>query len=128
SPDGRWVVYPSDDTGKPELYVQTFPVSGARWQATTSGGEYPRWRRDGKELFYMAPDGKLMSMRVSGGTGFHASAPEPLFVAPLAPLFGPVYGYDVSADGQRFLISVPVHDAAQTPITVVLNWMAGLKR
>jgi hypothetical protein len=128
SPDGRWILYSSDETGRPELYVQSFPISGARWQATTSGAEFPHWRRDGKELFYVAPDGKLMAMRVSGGAGFHASAPEPLFLTPMARVFGPAYSYDVSADGQRFLISVPVGDAVQTPITVVLNWTAGLKQ
>jgi Tol biopolymer transport system component/DNA-binding winged helix-turn-helix (wHTH) protein len=127
SPDGRWIAYTSDETGRTELYLQTLPPSGARWQVTTSGGDSPRWRRDGKELFYLAPDGRLMAMAVSGSSTFQASPPQPLFLATI-PSGNPGPSYDVSADGKRFLMSVPARDAAETPITVVTNWQAGLKR
>src|SRR5207249_1138098 len=88
SPDGRWVAYASNESGPYQVYVQSFPTSGGKWQVSTGGGAQPLWRRDGKELFYLAPDRKLMAVEVSGaGPTFVPGAPKPLFEARFSTLF-----------------------------------------
>ena len=129
SPDGRWMAYASNESGQPQVYVQSIPASGAKWQISPAGGDQPRWRRDGKELFYISADQKLMVVAVKSGTTFEASAPQSLFE--LDPLVAPISGrftYQPTAHGQRFLILAKVGGAAAPPITVVLNWQAGLKK
>ncbi len=80
SPDGRWISYTSNETGRQQIYIQSFPPSGGKWQISTGGGTKARWRKDGRELFYIAPDRTLMSVRLSSdGTTFEHSAPQPLF-------------------------------------------------
>ena len=79
SPNGRWMAYTSNETGRDEVYVQSFPTSGAKWLVSTNGGGWPRWRRDGKELFYLASDGKLMAVSVNGEGTFKAGVPKALF-------------------------------------------------
>jgi hypothetical protein len=126
SPDGRLLAYTSDETKRDEIYVTTFPRPGGKLQMSTNGGSYPVWGRDGKELFYVSADAKMMAVRVKAGPKFDAGVPKPLFDVrtDLTP-FGS--GYDVSKDG-RFLIAVPVEQSGTTPITVVVNWQAALKR
>jgi Tol biopolymer transport system component/predicted Ser/Thr protein kinase len=127
SPDGRWVVYCSNESGRNEIYVAPFPGPGGKWQISTAGGYFPRWRHDGTEIFYLAPDNKLMAAVVNGkGAGFEVGAVKPLFATRI--VFAAGYQYDVSADGQRFLIDAAPEQAASTPITIVLNWTAGLKK
>jgi Tol biopolymer transport system component len=128
SPDGRWVAYRSDESGRNEVYVAPFPGPGEKWQISTAGGTLPRWRRDGTEIFYLAPDNKLMVATVNGkGASFEVRAVNPLFETRIA--LGGRYQYDVSPDGQRFLINtLPEQAASADPITVVLNWTAGLKK
>jgi Tol biopolymer transport system component len=133
SPDGRWLAYYSTESGRGEVYVTTFPTPGAKWQISTSGGGQPVWRRDGKELYYVAADDKLMAVAVQGGAasaaGFTAGAPQALFELPLP--FGSVLNtdfYNASADGQRFLVNTPVGEATAAPLTVVVNWTAEVKR
>ncbi len=127
SPDGKWVAYQSDESGRVEAYVQAFPGPGSKWPISTNGGSRVRWRRDGKELFYLARDSRLMA--VSFGAGSNGQAPD---VGAPVTLFAPPLGiagqqadfrqqYMVSADGQRFLVAT-VKDAATSPITVILNW------
>ncbi len=131
SPDGHWVAYASTESGRPEVYVQTFPASGGKWQISNGGGMLPLWRRDGKELFYVVPAvGRLMSVEVKTSPQFEASAPKFLFQAPFALTHQMDAGnhYAVSADGQRFLLNLPMQENASSPITVVLNWTAGLKK
>ena len=130
SPDGRWIAYTSSETGKFEVYVQTFPVSGAKWQVSTNGGGEPFWRRDGKELFYITPDRKLMAVQVDLSSTFSAGAPQPLFETRIGGPLGTDNRshYVASADGQRFLIEVAPEETASSPLTVVLNWTAALKR
>jgi Tol biopolymer transport system component len=119
SPDGRWIVYQSNETGRNEVFVQPLPGPGRNWQISTNGGTQPQWRGDGREIFYLAPDNRLMAVPVTldaKGTTVDAGNPAGLF--PLRP----GAGYAVTPDGQRFLVNTPVDEATASPITVVLNW------
>ncbi len=136
SPDGRWLAYVSDATGTFEVYVQPFlPVgqmSGAKWQISTGGGIQPKWRRDGKELFYLTLDRKLMAVEMKmNPSSVEAGAAKFLFNAEVPHAdYGPTQQrnhYVVTADGKRFLIKTPVGDATSAAITVVVNWTAELK-
>ncbi len=129
SPDVRWMAYVSNESGSHEIYVQAFPVSGGKWQVSTAGGYRPAWRRDGKELFYLAPDGNLMSVLVKTGDVFEKGMPEALFETRLdiSAAFGSRQ-YTVTGDGQRFLMVVPPPGTASLPFTVVLDWTAELKK
>jgi eukaryotic-like serine/threonine-protein kinase len=129
SPDGRWIVYVSNESGRPEVYVQSFPTSGGKWQVSVGYGDQPQWRRDGKEIFYMGPDRKLMVVSVTVGTSFQSGTPAALFQTRVenSNLTGARNNYAVANDGQRFLVNNIVEDNA-APITVVLNWTAQLKK
>ena len=122
SPNRRWLAYASDESRRTEVYVQTFPTPGGKWQISTSGGDHPVWRRDGNELFYIGPDGKMMAAEVKSGASFQAGLPKPLFNTRLAGT-----AFDVSKDG-RFLIPTQIEQTSSAPITVVINWTAGLKK
>jgi Tol biopolymer transport system component len=127
SPDGRWVAYRSNESGMYEIYVAPFPGPGGKRQISTAGGSFPRWRRDGTEIFYFAPDNKLMVAAVNGkGPSFEVGAVKPLFDTHV--FNGLRYPYDVTADGQQFLLSTVPGQSSSAPITVVVNWMAGLKK
>ena len=130
SPDGRWVAYISNESGLFQVYVQSFPSSGGKWQVSTGGGAQPHWRRDGKELFYLAPDRKLMAVEVNGtGPTFVPGVPKPLFDAHVSTAFpGNAHYYTVTGDGQRFLVNTFVGESTPVPFTIVMNWTAGLKR
>jgi eukaryotic-like serine/threonine-protein kinase len=126
SPDGRWVAYRSDESGRFEIYVAPFSNSGGKRQVSFAGGAFPRWRADGKELFYVRFDGRLIAAEV----GLKGAEVE---IGAVRPLFGSLpatnsYLYDVSADGQRFLAIMPNEQAAPEPLTLVQNWTAGLKK
>ncbi len=125
SPDGRWVAFMSNESGRDEIYVTRFDQPGEKWRISTAGGRSPRWRRDGKELFYLTADKKMMSVIIkSGAETFEAGAPTALFKIE-SILEG---DYEVTADGQRFLINNGVAGAQSQPFTIVLNWAADLKR
>jgi hypothetical protein len=113
------------------VYIQSFPTPGSKRQVSTNGGRQPRWRRDGKELFYLSPDRKLMAVPISGEPALAVGTPKVLFGVPFGPSGSEVatapYQYDVAADGERFLLLVPPENSA-VPITVVLNWTAGVKK
>ena len=131
SPDGRWIAYVSNESGKDEVYVQSFPLSGGRWQISAAGGTGPRWRRDGTELFYVAADRNLTAVPVRAvGASFEPGIPHSLFPTPSVSGFGFAMRdeYAVSADGNRFLVARPAGDAPAAPLTVVLHWQAGLKK
>ena len=132
SPGGKWVAYYSDESGQYQVYVQPFPGPGGKYQVSTSGGSNPRWRRDGEELFYLAPDGKLMAVEVKVGSTFESGAAKPLFDTHVRGLVSAGLSsrdnYAMSSDGQRFLINDLTQISASTPMTVVLNWTAELKR
>ena len=126
SPDGRWVAYRSNESGRTEIYVSPFPGPGGRRQISTSGGDWPRWRGDGGEIFYLAPDDRLMAASVNGrGATFEVGAANPLFETRKG---GRGHFYAVTADGQRFLINIRPEQAAPVPVTVVVNWTAGLPK
>ena len=130
SPDGKWIAYDSDASGRPEVYVRAFPVSGDPWQVSKQGGSLPKWRADGKELFYMGADmNKVMAADVRiAGTSFQSDPPRELF--PIVPMgFHATSPYDVTPDGQRFLVlETTVRVEEREPLTVVVNWQAGLKK
>jgi len=126
SPDGSWIAYEIDDGGRPEIYVTDFPAAKARWQVSTEGGLQPRWRRDGRELFYVAPDGKLMSVAIEPGRSFQAGVPKLLFETLTPWSAGPSF-YDIAADGQKFLMNLPPNQSAP-PLSLIVNWTAALKR
>jgi len=125
SPDGRWIAYQSDESGQAEIYVQEFPKSSGKFQVSTSGGRSARWRRDGKELFYLSPDRKMMAVEAKAtATTFEAGRPRELFQTRFAPFPEVVPAYDVSADGQRFLIqTLPNEAEVASAMTVVMNWV-----
>lgn len=134
SPDGRWLAYTSDETGNNEIYVQSFSADGKlgaeKKRLSTTGGRLPIWRRDGSELFFIASDGQMMASSVkTGGTEFEFAAPKPLFKTRTLSLEGGIYHeYDVTPDGQRFLIGTLIGDTKMPPPTVILNWTADLKK
>jgi len=130
SPDGKWVAYSSNETGRWEIYVTSFPDAKGKWQVSTAGGEQPRWRGDGKELFYLSSDAKMMAAPVRTGANFDAGTPVALFQAAprqAVPLYD-LFAYDVSRDGQRFLILTQVRPAETAPMSIVLNWTAKLNK
>jgi serine/threonine protein kinase/Tol biopolymer transport system component len=128
SPDGKWVAYASNESGKWEIYVTSFPDAHGRWQVSSGGGEQPRWRGDGKELFFLSSDGKMMAAPVTTGTHFDVGTPVVLFQSTPRPpvLVYDLFVYDVSRDGQRFLINTQVKQTENTPMSVILNWPAKL--
>ena len=133
SPNGRWIVYESNETGSFEIYIRSFPAAGGKLVVSTAGGTQPRWRRDGKELYYVAPDTRLMAVSITASADeqtLEASAPVPLFPTRLAsgPGFAPGEAqYDVALDG-RFLLNTIVDESSAPPITIMLNWTTALKK
>jgi Tol biopolymer transport system component len=131
SPDGRWLAYRSNESGSDQIYVQQFPGPAAKQLVSTAGGSQPRWRRDGKELFYIAADMKLMAVPIalpSNGQTLEVGVPVPLFRTRIVGVDLPRAQYAVSPDGQRFLINVIADEATASPITIVQNWTAALKK
>ena len=132
SPDGKWIAYASNASGTYQIYVEGFPTSGGKWQVSTAGGGQPQWRGDGKELFYLAPDRKLMAVEVNGArSAFTSGIPKVLFELNVINIFpggGATIPYAATRDGQRFIVNTVVGDSSLVPITVVLNWTADLKR
>jgi len=130
SPDGRWMAYGSDESGRPEVYVTPFPAGGTKWQISSAGGTSPRWRRDGKEIFYLSADSKLTSVEVNGSTSvFQAAAPHTLFPVllktgasrlDLNPTNEQI-SYDAAPDGRWFVLNSPPV-GSPPPITLITNW------
>ena len=119
SPDGRWVAYGLNETGRNEIHIQPFPGPGGKLQISTGGGNFPQWRRDGREIFYVGPDSRLMTVPVMlpvNGSTVEAGTPVALFA------MRPGSEFAATPDGQRFLINTLLEDAATPPITVILNW------
>jgi serine/threonine protein kinase len=126
SPDAHFIAYVSDESGRMEVYVQRFPLSSDKWQISTGGGLQPLWRGDGKELFFITEDKKLMAADVKTEGKFESGIPRELFQGNMKTGFA--YSYAATADGQRFLMSAPIDAPTAAPMTIVLNWTTGLKR
>jgi dipeptidyl aminopeptidase/acylaminoacyl peptidase len=127
SPDGRWVAYASDESGRSEVYIQAFEVSGsvpslgaARVQISSAGATRPEWRGDGRELFYVSEDRQMMAVDIASGETLDVGTPRALFPMPASD------AWDVTRDGQRFLFSLPVGGGTTPPYQVILNWQAAL--
>lgn len=136
SPDSRWLAYTTDASGRFEIEVQPFapglvkPFTG-KWQISTAGGVQPRWRSDGKELYYQALDRKMMAVEIRAtGQSFDHGPPQALFESQTdLPTNAGIWGYVPSADGRRFLIAIPPATASEAPpLTVVVNWPAGIRK
>jgi dipeptidyl aminopeptidase/acylaminoacyl peptidase len=130
SPDGRWMAYVSNESGRNEIYVQPYPGPGGKWQISTDGGNKPVWNRNGRELFYRSGD-KMMAVEITTAPSFSAGKPKTLFEGQhVSNTSAPFPEFDVSPDGQRFLMLKPAtpEQAAPTQINVVLNWSEELKR
>ena len=127
SPDGRWIAYRSNESGINEIYVRPFPASVAgKWQISTGGGRFPIWGTHGKEIFYLTPQSRLMAVSLKLGAGsVEASAPHELFALPAGE--HSLFPYDVTADGQRFLVATAPSQSPD-PLSVIANWPALLKR
>jgi Tol biopolymer transport system component/predicted Ser/Thr protein kinase len=124
--DGRWLAYNSNESGTAQVYVVSFPAIDQKLQMSTAGGVQPRWRRDDKELYYLAPDGAMMAVEFRGLT-IDQGAPRPLFNTGLDADQARDQ-FAVSPDGQRFLIQLPGQQGSATPVTVVMNWTAALRK
>jgi hypothetical protein len=129
SPDGRWLAYSSNETGRSEVYVRGYPLPGGKWQISTEGGTEPVWNRNGRELFYRNGN-RVMAVDIVASATFSAGKPQVLFEGPYEPTLMTNANYDVSLDGRRFLMlkaSAPEEEAL-TQINVVLNWFEDLRR
>jgi Tol biopolymer transport system component len=126
SPDARFVVYSTDESGQREVYVQDFPEARNKWQVSTKGGSQPFWSGNGREIFYRAPDARVMSVPVKTAGGFEAGVPQALFQARFANIPARAH-YRPTPDGQRFLVLAPLRQETIPPTTVVLNWTAALR-
>jgi Tol biopolymer transport system component len=127
SPDGKWMLYASDESHRQEAYITPFPGGGAKWQVSIGGGLAPKWRGDGKEIYYLGYDGTFNAVGVTTlATNVQLSSPRVLFSGTLQGLtFGP---YDVSRDGKRFLLNGSNPMTGDTPLVLVTNWAAELKK
>ncbi len=129
SPDGKWAAYASDESGNWEIYVTTFPGAAGKWQVSRGGGTEPRWRADGKEIFYLGPTGMLTAVPVSAESTFSTGTPTPLFQfhGRAAISSTDVFSYDVTKDGKKFLVNRYVKPESITPLTIVLHAAAEQK-
>lgn len=127
SPDGKWLAYHTNESGRNEVYISAFPGGGAKWQVSTNGGTSPRWRKDGKELFFLDPADNVVAVDVNtANNAVRLGVAHSLFQANVIERqSGP---YDVTADGKKFLVNVGDLKEGSEPLTLVLNWTAELKK
>jgi eukaryotic-like serine/threonine-protein kinase len=130
SPDGKWVAYSSNESGRWEVYVTSFPDGRGKWQVSTNGGEQPRWRGDGKEIYFLSLDAKLMAASVDTKTDFESGTPTVLFQTDPRERVATteVISYDVDRDGKRFPINTNYNNGSAHSISVVLNWKSEIKK
>ena len=124
SPDGRWVAFDQDQSGRPEVYAVSFPEGTRKVQLSTNGGLVPKWTRGGKEIVYEDFDGRVMAVDVDTSQGLRAGTPRPLFQLPE----GVNGGWEVTADGERFLVGVPVVKSVSRILDLVVNWPAAFRK
>ena len=128
SPDQRWVAYAERNNAQSEVFVQPFPATGSKFQISRNGGVKPVWGRDGKTIYYLEPEGRLLSVTVETSGTFRAGSPQPLFHVPTLPLGADGRQYAVSQDGKQFLVNVRPQQFFSTPLTVVINWLNAARR
>jgi len=130
SPDGKFVAYASDETGNSEIFISPFPAFDSKWQVSRGGGEEPRWRGDGKELFYLAPDRKLIVVDIKTSPSFEVGSPVPLFLTSPQPPVSALhfFSYDVTADGQKFLINTRTATPNAAAVSILLNWSSEIEQ
>jgi len=126
APDGRWIAYTSNESGRNEVYVRPFPEGERKWQVSTGGGSGPSWRGDGKELFYYGADGRIWAVGIETGDGVNAAPPVPLFAA--RTRFERGDDYDAAPDGRQFIVNTSLVDEGVEPMALVTAWTAGLDR
>ncbi len=127
SPDGKWIAYSSQESGRRQIFVSSFPGANSKWQVSANGGGAPRWRADGRELFYLSEDNKLMAVEIQEkGGSLEIGSTQTLF--PVSASSSLLLPYDVTSDGKKFVIVVPVAGSGGEPITLVTNWVASLKK
>jgi serine/threonine protein kinase len=127
SPDGKWLAYANDETGRVEVYIQPFPGGAGRWQVSTAGGARPSWRKDGKELYFWSTDQQLMAVDIQqNGASLQLGAPHALFKA--TTVTGSVGTYTASADGKKFVMNTVLPQSLSEPLTLITNWPADLKQ
>jgi serine/threonine protein kinase/Tol biopolymer transport system component len=127
SPDGKWLAYANNETGRQEVYIQPFPTGAGRWQLSTAGGSRPNWRKDGKELFFFSNDQQMMAVDVSQkGASLQLGTPHALFKA--TTVTGSSGPYSVSGDGKKFVMNTVLPQSITEPLTLITNWPADLKQ
>jgi Tol biopolymer transport system component len=126
SPNGHFIAYMSNESGRWEVYVQSFPPSADKLMVSSTGGALPLWRDDGQELFYLTEDGRVMSVEIKSGAKLESSVPQQLFQTRIK--FADDYPYAISPDGSRLLINIPAETNDTASMIVVLNWTSGLKK
>jgi Tol biopolymer transport system component len=127
SPDGKWLAYANNETGRVEVYIQPFPSGAGRWQVSTAGGGTPSWRKDGKELYFSSFDQQIMAVDIQqNGASLQLGAPHALFKA--TTVSGPSGSYTASADGKKFVINAVLPQSISEPLTLITNWPADLKQ
>ena len=127
SPNGKCIAFTSNESGRNEIYVQTMTPSTGQWKVSINGGQGPRWRSDGKELFFVSPDAEMMAVDITNDPVFSAGVPHRLFPLKSADPTN-LADYDVRPDGQQFLIFMRQGGTQDAPITVVVNWWAELRQ
>jgi eukaryotic-like serine/threonine-protein kinase len=128
SPDGRWVAYNSNESGNFEIYLSPFPPGGGKWQVSQGGGVLPKWKHDGTVLYYLAPGGRLMEASVKEkGSAVEIGTPHEVFQKPFSGVGTGSFRYAVAPDGKRFLVNTS-EQTASSPLTLVTNWTATLKK
>jgi dipeptidyl aminopeptidase/acylaminoacyl peptidase len=126
SPDGRWIAYASNEAGVPNVYVQSFPKASTKYQVSGEGGSDPRWRGDGRELFYLGADGTIVAVPIDTTSGFKSGKPEALFDA--GSFTNVLFQWAVTKDGKRFLINARPLQSSMALLTVIVNWTTLLER
>ena len=126
--DGKWLAYGSNESRTWQVYVVPFPEGGPKWQISGDGGAQPRWNGNDKELFYLALDGQMMAVDIKTNGSIVFESPRVLFDTGLDTVMPNVDQYDVTDDGERFLVLRPLADAVSEPITLVLNWTSLLNK
>ncbi len=127
SPDGKWLAYGSNESGRLEVYIQSFPEPGLRQQISSGGGMGPKWRQDGRELYYKSPDGKIMAVELAEDPLSQVPAAKPLFEVQTR-FEDRGDDFDVTSDGQTFAVITPLTEATSAPLTLQMNWTAGLQK